>query len=158
MRKQPSSGQKWFLRPYFPLIRGMFVFRSCLRFFFRALEMPEPRVRKGHFSKIISESGLFLTLGSFGKNNRDCVVSFWHVQCNVTDGLQSKCRCKRYRNQVTVYLQGWAEVTLQLVLGDISSILCWWGGKTQHMMLSALYPMVNCNAITKHCTWLHDNA
>ena len=32
MRKRLSSGQKWFLRPYFPLIRGMFLFRSGLRF------------------------------------------------------------------------------------------------------------------------------
>ena len=41
-----SSSQKWFLRPYFPLIRGMFLFRSGLRFSFRALEVPEQRVRK----------------------------------------------------------------------------------------------------------------
>ena len=46
MRKRLSGGQKWFLKPYFPLIRGMFVFRSGLRFLFRALEVPEPRVRK----------------------------------------------------------------------------------------------------------------
>ena len=46
MRKRLSSGQKWFLRPYFPLIRGMFVFRSGLRFSFRALEVPKPRLRK----------------------------------------------------------------------------------------------------------------
>ena len=46
MRKRLSSGQKWFLRPYFPLIRGMFLLRSGLRFSFRALEVPEPRVRK----------------------------------------------------------------------------------------------------------------
>ena len=32
MRKPLSSDQKWFLRPYFPLIRGMFVFRGGLRF------------------------------------------------------------------------------------------------------------------------------
>ena len=38
MRKRLSSGQKWFLRPYFPLIRGMFLLRSGLRFSFRALE------------------------------------------------------------------------------------------------------------------------
>ena len=50
MRKRLSSGQKWFLRPYFPLIRGMFVFRSGLRFSFRALEVPQPRVRKRPFS------------------------------------------------------------------------------------------------------------
>ena len=37
MSKRLSSGQKWFLRPYFPLIRGMFVFRSGLRFSSRAL-------------------------------------------------------------------------------------------------------------------------
>ena len=46
MRKRLSSGQKWFLKPYFPLIRGMFVFRSGLRFLFRALDVLEPRVRK----------------------------------------------------------------------------------------------------------------
>ena len=48
MRKRLSGGQKWFLKPYFPLIRGMFVFRSGLRFSSRALEVevPEPRVRK----------------------------------------------------------------------------------------------------------------
>ena len=50
MRKRLSSGQKWFLRPYFPLIRGMFVFRSGLRFSFQALEVPESRVRKRSFS------------------------------------------------------------------------------------------------------------
>ena len=44
MRKRLSSGQKWFLRPYIPLIRG--VFKSGLRFSFGALEVPEPRVRK----------------------------------------------------------------------------------------------------------------
>ena len=46
MRKRLSSGQKWFLKPYFPRIRGMFVLRSGLRFSFRAPEVPEPRVRK----------------------------------------------------------------------------------------------------------------
>ena len=30
MRKRLSSGQKWFLRPYFPLIRGMFLLKSGL--------------------------------------------------------------------------------------------------------------------------------
>ena len=40
MRKTLSSGQKWLLRPYFPLIRGMFVLRSGSRFSFRALEVP----------------------------------------------------------------------------------------------------------------------
>ena len=43
MRKRLSGGQKWFLKPYFPLIRGMFVFRSGLRFSFLALEVPDPR-------------------------------------------------------------------------------------------------------------------
>ena len=38
MRKRLSSDQKWFLRPYFPLIRSMFLLRSGLRFSFRALE------------------------------------------------------------------------------------------------------------------------
>ena len=49
MRKRLSGGQKWFLKPYFPLIRGMFVFRSGVRFLFGALEVPEPRVRKRRF-------------------------------------------------------------------------------------------------------------
>ena len=53
MRKRLSGGQKWFLKPYFPLIRGMFVFRSGIRFSFRALEVV-----------VVGESGLFLTLGS----------------------------------------------------------------------------------------------
>ena len=43
-----DSGQKWFLKPYFPLIGDTFVFRSGLRFSFWALEVPEPRVRKRH--------------------------------------------------------------------------------------------------------------
>ena len=42
MRKRLSSGQKCFLRPYFPLIRGMIIFRSGIRFSFRALEVLEP--------------------------------------------------------------------------------------------------------------------
>ena len=46
MRKRLSSGQKRFLRPYFPLIRGMFVFRSGVRFF---LGTRSPRVRKRRF-------------------------------------------------------------------------------------------------------------
>ena len=50
MRKTLSSGQTWFLRPYFPLVRGMFLLRSVLRFSFRALEVPESRVRKRSFS------------------------------------------------------------------------------------------------------------
>ena len=43
MRKILSSGQKWFLRPYLPLIWDMPLLRSGLRFSFRALE--------GHYSK-----------------------------------------------------------------------------------------------------------
>ena len=54
MRKRLSSGQKWFPRPYFPLIRDMFAFRSGLRFSFLALEVPKPRVRKR--SKMTSTS------------------------------------------------------------------------------------------------------
>ena len=37
------------LKPYFPLIRGMFVFRSGVRFLFGALKVPELRVRKRRF-------------------------------------------------------------------------------------------------------------
>ena len=39
MKKTRSSCQKWFLRPHFPLIRGMFLFRSGLRFSFQALKI-----------------------------------------------------------------------------------------------------------------------
>ena len=51
MRKRLSSGQKWFLRPYFPLISEIFVFRSGLRFSFQGTESEE---------KVILD--LFLTL------------------------------------------------------------------------------------------------
>ena len=60
MRKRLSSGQKWFLRPYFPLIRGMFVFRSGLRFSFQAPGVPKPRMRKKVI--LVSENDLFLAL------------------------------------------------------------------------------------------------
>ena len=46
MRKPLSSDQKWFLRPYFPLIGGIFVLKSGLRFSFQAPEVPKLRVRK----------------------------------------------------------------------------------------------------------------
>ena len=46
MIKTLSSGQEWFLRPYFPLIRGVFLLRSGLRFSFWALEVRESKVRK----------------------------------------------------------------------------------------------------------------
>ena len=49
MRKPLSSDQKWFLRPYFPLIGGIFVLKSGLRFLFRALEVSIQKVRKSHF-------------------------------------------------------------------------------------------------------------
>ena len=46
MRKRLSSGQNRFLRPHFPLIRGMFVFRS-----FRHWKCRNREWGKGHFSK-----------------------------------------------------------------------------------------------------------
>ena len=49
MRKPLSSDQKWFLRPYFPLIGGIFVLKSGLRFLFWALEVPIRKVRKRPF-------------------------------------------------------------------------------------------------------------
>ena len=55
-----SSDQKWFLRPYFPLIRGMFLLRSGLRFSLWALEVPEPKVRKGTLS--LKDVPFFLAL------------------------------------------------------------------------------------------------
>ena len=50
MRKPLSSGQVWFLRLNFPLIRGMYVLESGVRFLFRAPEVPKPRVRKSPLS------------------------------------------------------------------------------------------------------------
>ena len=55
-----SSDQKWFLRPYFPLIRGMFLLRSGLRFSLWALEVPEPNVRKRTLS--LKDVPFFLAL------------------------------------------------------------------------------------------------
>ena len=50
MRKRLSSGQKWFLTPYFPLIRGMFAMRSGIRFSFRAFHVPATSVHILTFS------------------------------------------------------------------------------------------------------------
>ena len=70
MRKRLFSGQKWFLRPYFPLIRGMFVFRSGLRCSFRALEVPKPRVRKKSFSLTkMTLSSLLVSWWEWGKGH-----------------------------------------------------------------------------------------
>ena len=55
MRKPLSSDQKWFLRPYFPLIGGIFVLKSGLRFLFRALEVPIRKVRKRPFFSLKSD-------------------------------------------------------------------------------------------------------
>ena len=63
MRNRLSSGQKRFLKPYFPLIRGMFLLRSGLRFSFQALEVPEPRVRKRPFSLTKMAFSSLLTTG-----------------------------------------------------------------------------------------------
>ena len=57
MRKPLSSDQKWFLRPYFPLIGGIFVLKSGLRFLFRALEVPIWQVRKRPFLRWTQPSG-----------------------------------------------------------------------------------------------------
>ena len=71
MRKRLSGGQKWFLKPYFPLIRGMFVFRSGLRFLFQALGVPE--VKSEEKVILVSENDLFLTLGlgTFSARNKN---------------------------------------------------------------------------------------
>merc|ERR1711884_292322 len=55
MRKPLSSDQKWFLRPYFTLIGGIFVLKSGLRFLFRALEVPIRKVRKMTFLSLKSD-------------------------------------------------------------------------------------------------------
>ena len=48
-KKKLSNGQKWFLRPHFPLIWGIFLLRSGLSFLFWELKVPEPSVRKRPF-------------------------------------------------------------------------------------------------------------
>ena len=75
-RKRLSICQKWFLRPYFPLIRGVFVFRRGLRFSFQALEMPEPRVRK----KLFSLTKIFINHVS---KALDQIVSYWQFQATI---------------------------------------------------------------------------
>ena len=61
MRKPLSSDQECFLRPYFPLIGGIFVLKSGLRFLFRALEVPIRKVRKSPFFSWNAISAKFLT-------------------------------------------------------------------------------------------------
>ena len=49
-----SRGQKWFLRPYFPLIRGMFLLKSGLDFRFRHWQCPNREWGKGYFRPLES--------------------------------------------------------------------------------------------------------
>ena len=58
MRKAIPKGRKWLLRLYFPLIGGIFVLKSGLRFSFRARTESEEK------TLLVGESGLFLTLSS----------------------------------------------------------------------------------------------
>ena len=53
MRQRLSGGQKWFLEPYFPLIRGMLVFRSGLRFSFRFGHFQCPRRKSKTYQKCL---------------------------------------------------------------------------------------------------------
>ena len=69
MRKPLSSDQKWFLRPYFPLIGGIFVLKSGLRFLFRALEVPIRKVRKSPLFQL--KKWLFLTFRMDTSNARN---------------------------------------------------------------------------------------
>ena len=70
-----SSGQKWFLRPYFPLIRGTFLLRSGLRFSFWALEVPEPRVRKRH---LLLQNWLSSPYNMYHLHHLSIVFTFGH--------------------------------------------------------------------------------
>ena len=74
---------KWLLRPYFPLMRGMFPLRSGLRFSFRALEMPEPRVRKKSFSL----TKIFINHVS---KALDQIVSYWQFQAMINENHFNK--------------------------------------------------------------------
>ena len=59
MRKRLSSGQKWFLRPYFPLIRGMFLLKSGLTFLESSCTLQKFGINKkdGHFFRLDGTSG-----------------------------------------------------------------------------------------------------
>ena len=70
MRKPLSSDQKWFLRPYFPLIGGIFVLKSGLRFLFRALEVPIRKVRKRPFFTLSVTIVSFISCGCNVFNSR----------------------------------------------------------------------------------------
>ena len=65
---------QWLLRPYFPLIRGMFPLRSGLRFLFRSLDVPEPRVRKRPLS--LSKVA-FSSLSFWDKLSKVAFSSVW---------------------------------------------------------------------------------
>ena len=92
MRKRLSSGQKWFLRPYFPLIRGTFLLRSGLWFSFRALEVPEPRVRKTQFfllkyffsiRRVFRTHVWFVWLHFFAKKCHSILFQSYLLNCQV---------------------------------------------------------------------------
>ena len=112
MRKQLFSGQKWFLRPYFPLIRGMFLLRSGLRFSFRALEVPELRVRKRPLSLLIwpfphSRFGhklIYQTIPKLG------YISLFHHQIR-------KNQCKTERAQMILFVRKNNN--------SIDNVVCW---------------------------------
>ena len=65
-RKTLSSGQKWFLRPYFPLFRGMFLLRSGLRFLY---------VKVAFSSLSILIRNIPLISGKYGLRN-----AFWPLE------------------------------------------------------------------------------
>ena len=61
MRKTLSSGQKWFLMPYFPLIRGMFLLRSGRSFFVSGTR--SARTESEDKAILVSESGFKVNFG-----------------------------------------------------------------------------------------------
>ena len=65
-KKVAKSG----LGPYFPLISGIFVFRSGLGFSFQALEVSVPRVRKRPFSLTKTKICIQKLSGLNGQNHK----------------------------------------------------------------------------------------
>ena len=85
MKKPLSSGQKWFLRLYFPLIRGIFLLRSGLRFSFwaRAEKLSNANIsRLSEYPRVycieppISSISIFLMLNSSRRDGKIAVSTY----------------------------------------------------------------------------------
>ena len=121
MRKRLSSGQKWFMRPYFPLIKGMFVLRSGLRFSFWALEVPKPEMRKRSFSLTTTTTTMatMMTMASWKLYEEigGCTQGSWRLSVDNIDNNESLshsvCPICRYRAALSAKKPLWAKFSIQ---------------------------------------------